>query len=65
MADKDAPVTLRTRKFLSNPLLGRKQMVVYVYSSCRFPKSLPVGAVRVICRVYTLGIERCFGEQQT
>lgn len=31
MADKEAPVTLRTRKFLSNPLLGRKQMVVYVF----------------------------------
>ncbi|EFE37145.1 uncharacterized protein ARB_04674 [Trichophyton benhamiae CBS 112371] len=24
----DAPVTLRTRKFIRNPLLGRKQMVV-------------------------------------
>ncbi|KAK3986792.1 S-adenosylmethionine-dependent methyltransferase-like protein [Cladorrhinum sp. PSN332] len=28
MADSDAPVTLRTRKFIRNPLLGRKQMVV-------------------------------------
>jgi hypothetical protein len=28
MADSDSPVTLRTRKFLRNPLLGRKQMVV-------------------------------------
>ncbi|OAA56828.1 Ribosomal protein S24e [Cordyceps fumosorosea ARSEF 2679] len=28
MADNDTPVTLRTRKFLRNPLLGRKQMVV-------------------------------------
>ncbi|TFB06570.1 40S ribosomal protein S24-B [Trichoderma ghanense] len=28
MADNDAPVTLRTRKFIRNPLLGRKQMVV-------------------------------------
>lgn len=27
MAD-DTPVTLRTRKFIRNPLLGRKQMVV-------------------------------------
>lgn len=26
-------VTLRTRKFIRNPLLGRKQMVVYVYTS--------------------------------
>lgn len=26
----DAPVTLRTRKFIRNPLLARKQMVVYV-----------------------------------
>jgi hypothetical protein len=25
-----AEVTLRTRKFIRNPLLGRKQMVVYV-----------------------------------
>jgi hypothetical protein len=25
---EDAPVTLRTRKFIRNPLLGRKQMVV-------------------------------------
>ncbi|CEJ80589.1 Putative Ribosomal protein S24e [[Torrubiella] hemipterigena] len=30
MADNDAPVTLRTRKFIRNPLLGRKQMVVDV-----------------------------------
>ena len=28
MADSDSPVTLRTRKFIRNPLLGRKQMVV-------------------------------------
>lgn len=28
MADSDTPVTLRTRKFIRNPLLGRKQMVV-------------------------------------
>ena len=28
-----AEVTLRTRKFIRNPLLGRKQMVVYVSSS--------------------------------
>lgn len=30
MADKEQPVTLRTRKFIRNALLGRKQMVVYV-----------------------------------
>ncbi|KAJ3462107.1 hypothetical protein MRS44_010660 [Fusarium solani] len=29
MADNDSPVTLRTRKFIRNPLLGRKQMVVH------------------------------------
>jgi small subunit ribosomal protein S24e len=28
MADKEQPVTLRTRKFIRNPLLGRKQMVI-------------------------------------
>lgn len=28
-----AEVTLRTRKFIRNPLLGRKQMVVYVRPS--------------------------------
>jgi hypothetical protein len=28
MADNETPVTLRTRKFIRNPLLGRKQMVV-------------------------------------
>jgi small subunit ribosomal protein S24e len=28
MADSETPVTLRTRKFIRNPLLGRKQMVV-------------------------------------
>lgn len=27
----DSSVTLRTRKFIRNPLLGRRQMVVYVY----------------------------------
>jgi hypothetical protein len=31
----DAQVTLRTRKFIRNPLLGRKQMVV-----CVFPDAL-------------------------
>lgn len=31
MADREQPVTLRTRKFIRNPLLGRKQMVVYVH----------------------------------
>ncbi|SLM35668.1 40s ribosomal protein s24 [Lasallia pustulata] len=30
MADREQPVTLRTRKFIGNPLLGRKQMVVDV-----------------------------------
>ncbi|KAI4216474.1 MAG: hypothetical protein LQ351_000963 [Letrouitia transgressa] len=30
MADREQPVTLRTRKFIRNPLLGRKQMVVDV-----------------------------------
>jgi small subunit ribosomal protein S24e len=30
MADSDNAVTLRTRKFIQNPLLGRKQMVVWV-----------------------------------
>jgi hypothetical protein len=28
MADKEQPVTLRTRKFIRNALLGRKQMVM-------------------------------------
>ncbi|KAL2109522.1 hypothetical protein VUR80DRAFT_2364 [Thermomyces stellatus] len=28
MADSEAPVTLRTRKFIRNPLLARKQFVV-------------------------------------
>ncbi|KAI1501321.1 putative 40S ribosomal protein S24 [Biscogniauxia marginata] len=28
MADSDASVTIRARKFIRNPLLGRKQMVV-------------------------------------
>ena len=32
MADREQPVTLRTRKFIRNSLLGRKQMVVYVLS---------------------------------
>ncbi|OBT39946.1 small subunit ribosomal protein S24e [Pseudogymnoascus sp. WSF 3629] len=30
MADREQPVTLRTRKFIRNPLLGRKQMVIDV-----------------------------------
>jgi hypothetical protein len=30
MADREAPVTLRTRKFIRNQLLSRRQMVVYV-----------------------------------
>ncbi|KAG8533691.1 uncharacterized protein KY384_001432 [Bacidia gigantensis] len=30
MADREQAVTLRTRKFIRNPLLGRKQMVVDV-----------------------------------
>ncbi|KAI4181342.1 MAG: hypothetical protein L6R41_006675 [Letrouitia leprolyta] len=35
MADKEQPVTLRTRKFIRNPLLGRKQMVVDVLHPSR------------------------------
>ncbi|KAI9682968.1 MAG: hypothetical protein M1829_006404 [Trizodia sp. TS-e1964] len=30
MADREQPVTIRTRKFIRNPLLGRKQMVIDV-----------------------------------
>lgn len=30
MADREQPVTLRTRKFIRNALLGRKQMVLWV-----------------------------------
>jgi ribosomal protein S24E len=30
MADREQPVTLRTRKFIRNPLLSRRQMVMYV-----------------------------------
>ncbi|MCJ1339530.1 hypothetical protein MMC09_004820 [Bachmanniomyces sp. S44760] len=30
MSEKEQPITLRTRKFIRNPLLGRKQMVVDV-----------------------------------
>ncbi len=33
MADREQPVTLRTRKFIRNALLGRKQMVVCVSNS--------------------------------
>jgi ribosomal protein S24E len=33
----DAQVTLRTRKFIRNPLLGRKQMVVCVFPDAQFP----------------------------
>ncbi|PFH59374.1 hypothetical protein XA68_12459 [Ophiocordyceps unilateralis] len=35
MADNDGPVTLRTRKFIRNPLLGRKQMVLDVLHPSR------------------------------
>ncbi|KAL8334355.1 hypothetical protein RB598_008889 [Gaeumannomyces tritici] len=35
MADADTPVTLRTRKFIRNPLLGRKQMVVDILHPTR------------------------------
>ncbi|KAJ6437254.1 40S ribosomal protein S24 [Purpureocillium lavendulum] len=35
MADNDSPVTLRTRKFIRNPLLGRKQMVVDILHPSR------------------------------
>ncbi|KAK3681280.1 ribosomal protein L23/L15e core domain-containing protein [Podospora appendiculata] len=35
MADSDSPVTLRTRKFIRNPLLGRKQMVVDILHPSR------------------------------
>jgi small subunit ribosomal protein S24e len=34
----DSQVTLRTRKFIRNPLLGRKQMVVCVQSLHRAEK---------------------------
>ncbi|KAL8727851.1 MAG: hypothetical protein Q9181_005557 [Wetmoreana brouardii] len=35
MTDREQPVTLRTRKFIRNPLLGRKQMVVDVLHPSR------------------------------
>ncbi|KAI4142611.1 MAG: hypothetical protein L6R39_004873 [Caloplaca ligustica] len=35
MAEREQPVTLRTRKFIRNPLLGRKQMVVDVLHPSR------------------------------
>ncbi len=42
MADREQPVTLRTRKFIRNPLLGRKQMVVYVPSNLPPPSQIPI-----------------------
>ncbi|KAI1008609.1 hypothetical protein LB504_001422 [Fusarium proliferatum] len=44
MADNDSPVTLRTRKFIRNPLLGRKQMVVFLDDAVpilRLPHRVP------------------------
>jgi len=35
----DGPITLRTRKFIKNPLLGRKQMVVDILHPNRPPVS--------------------------
>ncbi|RYP22059.1 hypothetical protein DL767_009133 [Monosporascus sp. MG133] len=35
MADADTPVTLRTRKFIRNPLLGRRQFVVDILHPSR------------------------------
>jgi hypothetical protein len=40
----DSQVTLRTRKFIRNPLLGRKQMVVCVQSLHRAEKGSPSAA---------------------
>ena len=37
----DSQVTLRTRKFIRNPLLGRKQMVVCVQSLHRAENGSP------------------------
>lgn len=34
-----AEVTLRTRKFIRNPLLGRRQMVVYVQHPLRLQQA--------------------------
>ncbi|KAI0257621.1 ribosomal protein L23/L15e core domain-containing protein [Lactifluus subvellereus] len=39
MADNSAPVTIRTRKFTTNPLLSRKQFVVDVLHPSRPPIS--------------------------
>lgn len=41
MADRDTPVTLRTRKFIRNQLLSRRQMVVYVQSAHHFSFVFP------------------------
>ena len=40
----DSQVTLRTRKFIRNPLLGRKQMVVCVQSLHRAEQETPSAA---------------------
>lgn len=42
MADREQPVTLRTRKFIRNALLGRKQMVVYVTLSYFYQDSYQI-----------------------
>jgi small subunit ribosomal protein S24e len=44
MADRDTRVTLRTRKFIRNQLLSRRQMVVYVTSIAASGHYLVIGA---------------------
>lgn len=46
MADKEQPVTLRTRKFIRNALLGRKQMVVYAFANSPLPTTQPLAYLR-------------------
>jgi hypothetical protein len=43
MADRDTRVTLRTRKFIRNQLLSRRQMVVYVTSIAASGHYLVIG----------------------
>merc|ERR1711939_630091 len=55
MADREQPVTLRTRKFIRNPLLGRKQMVVDILHPNRANKD----------QVNVFGLQTQFGGGKT
>ncbi|KDR70979.1 hypothetical protein GALMADRAFT_214312 [Galerina marginata CBS 339.88] len=57
MTDNSAPITLRTRNFITNPLLGRRQFVLEVLHPTR-PNTARAEIVEKLAKVYKVDESR-------